>query len=202
MDPAQTGTAGGSPDDSLGRRLRDLREARGISLRQLARELGISASAVSQMERGLIKPSVSRLIAIVTLLDVPLSEVFGSDGDHAAQGKVANSESLRVLRAGEVDAITLTSGVVYRRLSPPVPGTEFFESTYPPAGASGSQGEFITHPGIDAGYVTAGRVTVWSGDTRVDLNAGDSVALEAGIPHRIENPDHERPAVLIWVTVR
>src|SRR3569833_753494 len=75
----------------LGARLRELRLQSGTSLRALARELGISASAVSQIERGVMRPSVSRLIAFVSALGVPLSAVFAAgeeiepDGDGAVE---------------------------------------------------------------------------------------------------------------------
>ncbi len=80
--------------ESLGARLRELRTASGVSLRALAARLGISASAVSQIERGVMRPSVSRLIAYVGAIGVPLSAVFetgiekapeGSAGSHAAR---------------------------------------------------------------------------------------------------------------------
>ncbi|WP_345399660.1 helix-turn-helix transcriptional regulator [Nonomuraea salmonea] len=54
--------------ERLGRRLRELRTESGKSLRTVAKELGISPSAVSQIERGTMRPSVSRLIAYVTAI--------------------------------------------------------------------------------------------------------------------------------------
>ena len=80
--------------ESLGARLRELRTASGVSLRALAARLGISPSAVSQIERGVMRPSVSRLIAYVGAIGVPLSAVFetgiekppeGSAGARAAE---------------------------------------------------------------------------------------------------------------------
>src|ERR1700722_15853110 len=62
--------------ESLGARLRELRTGAGVSLRALATRLGISPSAVSQIERGVMRPSVSRLIAYVGAIGVPLSAVF------------------------------------------------------------------------------------------------------------------------------
>ena len=72
--------------ESLGARLRELRTASGVSLRALAARLGISPSAVSQIERGVMRPSVSRLIAYVGAIDVPLSAVFETGIEKAPEG--------------------------------------------------------------------------------------------------------------------
>jgi len=141
-------------NESLGRRLRELRTQSGLSLRALARSLDISASAVSQFETGVMVPSVNRLIAIVTALGVPLSAAFEAPGAESAAASTAaatlgdrlagiadepvEGDGYVISRAGRVPDMKLESGVVYRRLSPgPVPGLEIFESTYP-AGSTGS----------------------------------------------------------------
>jgi transcriptional regulator with XRE-family HTH domain/quercetin dioxygenase-like cupin family protein len=61
---------------AVGERLRDARLARGISLRSLARELGVSASLISQIETGKSQPSVSTLYAITSALGISIEEVF------------------------------------------------------------------------------------------------------------------------------
>jgi transcriptional regulator with XRE-family HTH domain/quercetin dioxygenase-like cupin family protein len=72
--------------ESLGARLRELRTGAGVSLRALAGRLGISPSAVSQIERGVMRPSVSRLIAYVGAIGVPLSAVFETGIEKAPEG--------------------------------------------------------------------------------------------------------------------
>ena len=69
-------------EDDIGPRLRRHREERQLSLRELARRLGISPSAISQFETGKSRLSVSTLYAIVTELGISLDELFsGIDGD-------------------------------------------------------------------------------------------------------------------------
>src|ERR1700744_6153326 len=75
--------------ESLGARLRELRTGAGVSLRALAGRLGISPSAVSQIERGIMRPSVSRLIAYVNAVGVPLSAVFETGIEKAPEGSAA-----------------------------------------------------------------------------------------------------------------
>jgi transcriptional regulator with XRE-family HTH domain len=76
--------------DHLGGRLRVLRLERGFGLRELAGRLGISVSAVSQIERGTLQPSVNRLLAIVSALGVPLARVFDEPARGGAPGDGAD----------------------------------------------------------------------------------------------------------------
>src|SRR3954468_4235853 len=61
----------------VGGRLRATREHLGISLRELARRVGVSPSLVSQIELDRVNPSVSTLYALVTELGMTMSDVFG-----------------------------------------------------------------------------------------------------------------------------
>src|SRR5581483_4503567 len=72
------GQAGG---DAVPRRLREARERAGLSLRQLARRLDISASALSQIETGKSRPSVRTLYALVSQLNLSLDELFDNRAD-------------------------------------------------------------------------------------------------------------------------
>lgn len=100
--------------ESLGARLRELRTASGVSLRALAARLGISPSAVSQIERGVMRPSVSRLIAYVGAIGVPLSAVFEAGAEKAPEGSAA-------ARAAEQDAAG-RGGAGYRAAGHGAPG--------------------------------------------------------------------------------
>src|SRR5436309_15775353 len=64
--------------DDVGRRIRAHREESELSLRELARRLGVSPSAISQIETGKSRPSVSTLYAIVSELGMSLDELFGA----------------------------------------------------------------------------------------------------------------------------
>lgn len=64
----------------VGARIRQARTARGMSLRGLAREIGVSASLISQIETGKSQPSVSTLYAITTALSIPVESLFDAEG--------------------------------------------------------------------------------------------------------------------------
>ncbi|GAA0423914.1 DNA-binding protein [Acrocarpospora corrugata] len=182
--------------ERLGGRLRELRLQSGMSLRALARELGISPSAVSQIERGAMRPSVSRLIAFVSAIGAPLAAVF----DTAPESKPVDGFAIR--RAHEIASIQLSGGITFRRLSPvPIPDVEFFESTYPPNSISNAHGQFLRHDGYEVGTVTQGELTIDFETEVVTLAAGDSITFPCGLPHIIGNRSETTTAVATWLIV-
>jgi transcriptional regulator with XRE-family HTH domain len=213
--------------EMLGTRLRELRTGSGVSLRALAGRLGISPSAVSQIERGVMRPSVSRLIAYVGAVGVPLSAVFetglekapeGSAGARAAEYTAGARDDpsaeeggtapgggqfqFAIRRSWEVAPILLGGGVTFRRLSPvPTPGVEFFESVYPPNSMSNAHGELLRHEGYEVGTVTAGELTVDFDTDVVTLAAGDCITYPCSRPHLIANRSPLVTAIATWLIV-
>jgi transcriptional regulator with XRE-family HTH domain len=196
--------------EALGGRLRELRQQTGVTLRELAARLAISPSAVSQIERGVLRPSVSRLIAYVSALGVPLSAVFetepekspeGPDGDGAEPGG-AEPSRFAIRRAWEVAPLELGGGVTFRRLAPAAtPGLEFFESVYPPGASSNMHGQLLQHEGFEVGTVTAGELTIDFDSDVVTLAAGDSITYPCDRAHLISNRSASVVAVATWIIV-
>jgi transcriptional regulator with XRE-family HTH domain len=192
--------------ESLGARLRELRTGAGVSLRALATRLGISPSAVSQIERGVMRPSVSRLIAYVGAIGVPLSAVFETGLEKAAEGSAGAAQTgqyqFAIRRSWEIAPILLGGGVTFRRLSPvPTRGVEFFESVYPPNSMSNAHGELLRHEGYEVGTVTAGELTVDFDTDVVTLAAGDSITYPCSRPHLIANRSATTTAIATWLIV-
>ena len=185
----------------LGARLRELRVQSGKSLRAVARELGISPSAVSQIERGLMRPSVSRLIAYVSAIGVPLAAVFETNLEKAPETG-ATEYGYAIRRSWEVAPIRLAGGVTFRRLSPiPTPGAEFFESVYPPGAVSNAHGRLLKHEGYEVGTVTEGELTIEFEADVVTLAANDSITFPCDRPHLIGNRSKTVTAVATWLIV-
>jgi transcriptional regulator with XRE-family HTH domain len=197
-DPALDARAG-----ELGPRLRQLRLQSGTSLRALARELGISASAVSQIERGVMRPSVSRLIAYVSALGVPLSAVFETGLEKEPEGAGAiGQHPFAIRRSWEVAPIELSGGVTFRRLAPvPTPGVEFFESIYPPNAISNAHGQFLKHEGYEVGTVTQGELTIEFESDTLTLAVNDSITFPCARPHIIGNRSKTLTAIATWLIV-
>lgn len=187
----------------VGLRLRDLRLRQGISARSLAHRLGISPSAVSQIERGVLRPSVSRLIAITDALDVPIAAVFDfprADPDIDLEADAA-AGGFALQRAEDVADVVLESGVTFRRLSPGrTPGIDFFESTYPPGAAAHDEVELFRHDGYEVGTMLSGELTIDFDAERVVIRPGDAISFPCSRPHRIHNRG-DVDAVAQWLIV-
>src|SRR6476469_7732802 len=117
-DPAANiASADGELEPSrVGARLRAERERRGISLRELARRVGVSPSLVSQIELDRVNPSVSTLYALVTDLGMTMGDVFG-DNAREAPPPSAHDHGLVTLPDTR-PVIDLASGVRWERLTP------------------------------------------------------------------------------------
>lgn len=191
----------------IGSRLRELRTATGRSLASVAHEMGISASALSQIETGAMQPSVNRLVELVGVLGAPVSAIFEDHGIFAPQvDEVAADVSepiagVLVAQAGGRDAAHLGQGVTYRRLSPaPLPAVDFFESTYPPGSSSSVDGAMLVHAGYESGHVIRGELVFEFTEGEVVLGVGGSLSFQASRPHRVVNRT-SKIAVAIWLTL-
>lgn len=185
--------------ERLGGQLRSLRREAGLSLRDVAERLGISVSAVSQIERGVLRPSVNRLLAMTTVLGVPLARVFDESGRDRLSG--ASASGYVLARAGEIGTVELAEGVRYRRLSPAeTAGVDFFESTYPPGSQADPAHGLVTHRGYEVGTVELGELTIRFEHEEVVLGTGDSITFPCDVPHRIANRG-EAVAVATWLIV-
>jgi transcriptional regulator with XRE-family HTH domain len=185
----------------VGNRLRTERERLGISLRELARRVGVSPSLVSQIELDRVNPSVSTLYALVTELGMTMSEVFG---DSAGENRVVrrlHEESGRAERPETRLVLNLASGVRWERLtSQDDPDVEFLYVVYPVGAESCPEDALMTHGGKEYGYVNAGRLGVRVGFEEYELGPGGSIAFDSSSPHRLWAVGDE-PVHAIWVVI-
>jgi transcriptional regulator with XRE-family HTH domain len=189
--------------DGVGQRLRAERERHGVSLRELARRLAISPSALSQIETGRSRPSVGTLYAIVSELDLSLDELFGSRrASDAPVPRPAEAGASVVQRYEERKGIDLESGVRWERLTPtPEHDADFLYVVYEVGGASSRPGTHMRHMGREYGVVLSGRLRVTIGfDEQHELGSGDSIAFDSSRPHRLENAG-DGPVEAIWFVV-
>ena len=195
----------------MGDRLREARQARGLSLRALADRLGVSPSLISQVETGRARPSVSTLYAIATTLGISLDELLFIDARRPVPGATAKarppapSEAVEadlpadpVQRASTRKRIRLASGVVWERLTTEsIPNVDFLYVTYEVGGASSPEHEFQRHAGQEWGYVLEGRLGVTIGFDDFELGPGDAIAFDSTTPHRLYNRG-DSPVHGIW----
>jgi transcriptional regulator with XRE-family HTH domain len=190
--------AAGAPALDLGRRLRAERLGQGMGLREMARRLGISASALSQIETGKAQPSVSKLFDIVNLLGVSVDGLLaGRDGLPGGVGR-GQEGFFSVQRAEDHETLELESGVLWSRLTAgSFPGAEFLHIEYRAGACSSVDGTFMRHAGQEFGYLLSGRLRVDVGFDSHQLGPGDSISFPATTPHRLRN-DGPDPAHAIW----
>ena len=186
-----------------GSRLRQERERRGISLRELARRVGVSPSLVSQIELDRVNPSVSTLYALVTELGMTMSDVFGDTPQPAPRvvRELDGGDDGLLTRPGRRRVINLESGVRWERLTPHSdPDMEFLYVTYPVGAESCPPDALVTHGGREYGYVTNGTLGVRVGFDEYQLDAGTSIAFDSSSPHRLWAIGEE-PVHAVWVVV-
>jgi transcriptional regulator with XRE-family HTH domain len=181
---------------TLGARVRALREAEGLSLRDLSERSGVSAPMLSQVERGETSPTVAVAERIASGLELRLSQLLRLDEGGAAVTVVRRAER----RKGPGGA----RGHRYELLTPPLPGlrTELSRHAIAPGARTGGAGDPPMHePGSrETAVVEQGTVVLVCDGERHELAAGDCVTFDADLPHHFENPGPGEAALMAVVS--
>ncbi|MCX6521565.1 MAG: XRE family transcriptional regulator [Actinobacteria bacterium] len=148
--------------------MRRARLARGLSLREMASQTGLSKALLSQIEREVANPTVAALTRIAQALDLTFSELTRSS---SAEPLVIRSTG----GAGEVSGARLLFTMMDRRRF------DLSEGILLPS----QQGVFSDHGrgSVEYGYVVSGEVTLTIVDRPIELAAGDAVRFSAGLQH-------------------
>jgi DNA-binding XRE family transcriptional regulator/quercetin dioxygenase-like cupin family protein len=193
-----------SASNALGARLRTERERRGMALREMARRAGVSPSLISQIERGLVAPSVGTLYSMTAVLGLVIDEVFRDAkqaGVPAGQPSDAFTPHSHVQRSGNRKRIRLAGGVEWERLTAGPDGeVEFLYVTYEAGAESCPENSLFRHGGKEYAYILEGRLGVQIGFERYELGPGDSVSFNSQLPHRLWAIG-DKPAIAIWAVV-
>jgi transcriptional regulator with XRE-family HTH domain len=174
---SETASDSGDDPDQLGVTVRAQREQRGLTIASLARSVGVSAAAISQIESGAVQPSLTTLRKLAAALGIPVFRFFLPD----------ESDAVKVIRRSERKTIRMpNSGVRYQLLTPSLRGQlEVMELTLGPGEESAT--ELLSHTGEECFVVLSGEVALDLSDATVVLRPGDSATLQGSIPHRLRN---------------
>jgi XRE family transcriptional regulator, regulator of sulfur utilization len=189
---AESTAANGSANSAtVGPRIKALRDAMGLSLRDLSERSGVSAPMLSQVERGGTSPTLAVAEKIAAGLELTLSQLLRLDeGQHVA-----------VSRAGARRSFA-RGGHRFEELTPPLPGQRADVSLHtlePGAATGGRQDPPMHEPGSrETTVVLVGTLALVVDGTRYDLHEGDSVTFDADLPHHFEN-DGEEPTRFVAV---
>jgi transcriptional regulator with XRE-family HTH domain len=167
----------------IGPRVRALREAMDLSLRDLGERTGVSAPMLSQVERGETSPTLAVAARIAGGLELSLSQLLRLD----------EADGVTVVRASDRrPGGSRKRGHSYEVLTPPLPGQRAEVSCHVlrPGAATGGPGDPPMHePGSrETAVVTAGNVRLVCAGAAHELGDGDSVTFDADLPHHFENP--------------
>jgi len=193
--PATAATSASSvvSPETLGARVRALREAMDLSLRDLAERCGVSAPMLSQVERGETSPTLQVAARIAAGLELRLSQLLRLDEDGAVS--IVRREERR-------QGPRRVAGHSYEILSPPLPGqrAELSRHTLAPGACTGGPGDPPVHePGSrEIALVQEGEIVLVCDGRRYELRSGDCVTFDADLPHHFENPK-DTDAVLLAV---
>jgi transcriptional regulator with XRE-family HTH domain len=177
-----------SSRDELSVKLRALRKAQGMTLEDLARTVGLSKSALSQIESGKIDPSLDTLRRLAQGLTITLASLF--ETRMAVDNRVVRRNQRKVF-------LIPRNHLRYELLSPDLVGkrVEFLRVEFDRE--SGERPQPYTHEGEEYGIVIRGRVEVFVDGTTYILGPGDSIFFDATAPHYVHNAGG-KSAVMIW----
>jgi transcriptional regulator with XRE-family HTH domain len=181
--------------EPVGPRVKALREAMSLSLRDLAERSGVSAPMLSQVERGETSPTLQIAGRIAAGLELRLSQLLRLDEGGAVTV---------VRRADRRKGPPRAKGHRYEILTPPLPGqrAELSHHTLAPGAVTGGPGDPPMHePGSrETALVQSGTVTLICDGGRFELSAGDCVTFDADLSHHFENPGPEEAVLLAIVS--
>jgi XRE family transcriptional regulator, regulator of sulfur utilization len=175
----------------VGPRVRALREAMDLSLRDLAVRSGVSAPMLSQVERGETSPTLQVASRIAAGLELRLSQLLRLDEG----GSVTVVRAVERRRGGSP-----RSGHTFEILTAPLPGqrAELSRHALAPGARTGGTGDPPMHEAgsREIALVEEGTVVLDIDGERHELRAGDCVTFDADLPHHFENPGPEEAALL------
>lgn len=174
-------------DAHVGRRIKQLRSQRGWALRGLARKCGLSANAISLIERGENSPTVSSLRRLAQAFNVPISDFFQEEHNKSC-AYVKNGQGIRIQNK-DAALESLGFGLKTQQIEP-------FRMTIDPLTQAFC--DPITHPGQEFVYCLSGQVEYNVEGETYQLDPGDSLLFNAASQHSWRNNTPE-PAMILLV---
>lgn len=170
--------------------LRELREARGISMRTLATKSGLSANALSMIERGKTSPSVSTLYKLADALGVSITAFFGAETE---------KKQIVFLKSDERTRMPFTRGVFEALGGEQFSGrVEPFMLTLESGSSSGPHN--IVHSGHEFVFCLRGQLEYHVEKSTFLLSPGDSLLFASKLQHRWKNPSKNVTNALVVIS--
>lgn len=171
-----------------GSRIKSLRQAKGMSLKALALESGVSIGMLSQVERDLTNPSLRVLTKIREALGAPVTALFTDTFQPVEPSFVRRKGRRPILNLGYLNKELLSSNAPQN--------IQFMILHVPPSGTSGETP--LSYPAEKGGYLLEGKLILSVGDQDALLLEGDSFSFDSQKPHSFRNPTKSDARVL-WI---
>ena len=176
---------------SIGPKIREMRKHRGMTLKEFSQKVGVTASLISQIERGVAAPSISSLKKISDTLGISIALFFNEEGR-----KTLADDFSPIVRKHERKILHPSPGVTYHLLSKNLQGKlEFLLAFYEVGASTGSKP--YSHRGEECALVLKGKLEVQIGSSAYVLLKDDSITFSCEIPHRVSNVGKVL-AISIW----
>jgi transcriptional regulator with XRE-family HTH domain len=175
------------PEVLVGRKLRELRNRKGLSLRALAERSGLNINTLSLVENGKSSPSVSTLQQLALALEVPIATFFESEP----------VEKRVVFTAADQRPVAAFGNMLMQNLGKDLVGNAVqpFVVTLKPGAGSGDR--MIVHTGHEVVYCLSGSIQYQIEQNEIVLKPGDSLVFEAHLPHCWENKREDTAQILL-----
>ncbi|MGK2924884.1 MAG: cupin domain-containing protein [Lysobacterales bacterium] len=164
--------------EDVGRKLRAVRLAFGLSQRELAKRAGVTNGMISLIEQGRVSPSVGSLQKILTAVPMTMAEFFTRDLESHVD-VVFRSGDLPDVGTGAIQYCLVAASRRDRKMS-------ILWETYEPDSDTGE--DLLTHSGEEGGVVVEGELELTVAGKTWLLGPGDAYYFDSRLPHRFRNP--------------
>jgi len=164
----------------IGTSIKRLREEQGTTLREMAKDVGVSPSFLSQVEQGKASPSLATLKSIANALQSTVGRLVGDDGEQGHDRLVMTERQRKAFKqsGNGVQMYLLSESNPYKQMQPLLfklgPSAASGESTY-------------SHYGQEFILVLKGSLEITLGDKNYKLKKGDSIYFNSSTPHSFKN---------------
>ncbi len=175
----------------IGLHIKQLRNRRKLTVRELAARSGISHATISLIERERTSPSIDTLSAMLDALGTTLVGFFGDLPQSVPYSPFYSNEEL--VEIGDADTVS------YRMLGMNHPNRQLLmlRETYQ---VDADSGEAFSHTAQEAGFVLRGELELTVGATSRVLREGDGYYFDSQLPHRFRNVGKTSAEIISAVT--
>jgi len=175
----------------LGKRIKRIRESKHLTLKNIEAAASISATHISEIERGKTSPTLGALVRI--------SRALGKDPAYFLEEEELGDVSLVTLESRIQESLKGGAGTI-ERLTSSIPGGRLQACVITLGAGKSHRGDPHNHRGNEAALVISGRMLFNVGAEEFELAEGDSIYYDAREPHAYVNASSEEEASMVWVS--